>query len=208
MASRWRVSLTGGVVVLLAVSGVVAVAVVQRSAPDERAIGTATTTLTEVPPPGSTARADGSAGTDRSGGPVSPSNALGAPAPEPAGSDPAADPRGRSVEPWWRRVPPVAGALTAPDGRSIGKVTVLVTDGDTLTVTIVGTGKLPEAATSAVLTSTRGGEEVLGAVSPDMRGVGFVLGAADADRLPDPVRALELRGRGGEVVASAVLLPV
>ncbi len=41
-----------------------------------------------------------------------------------------------------------------------------------------------------------------------MRGVGFVLGAADADRLPDPVRALELRGKGGAVVASAVLLPV
>ncbi|MFJ4294477.1 hypothetical protein [Curtobacterium sp. NPDC089689] len=202
MASRRRVSLIGGLVVLLAVAAVISIAVVQRGAPDERSIGAATTTLTEASPPGTTTEPGGS------GGALSPSNALGAPV-APA-QDPSEDasPSDAAVEPWWRRVPPVAGTLTAPDGSPVGKVTVLVTDGDTLTVTIVGARRLPEAATSAVLTSTRGGEEVLGAVSPDMRGVGFVLGAADADRLPDPVRALELRGKGGAVVASAVLLPV
>ncbi len=125
-------------------------------------------------------------------------------APEPSARQ-ADGPGDPSTTAWWRRVPPVAGTLTASDGRSIGTVTILGTDGDTLTITVAGDPALPAGATRAVLTSPDGREEDLGAVTPDMRGVAFVLGATSAERLPDPVHALELprSGRSGRRVGGA-----
>lgn len=198
MASGRRVLLTGGVAVLLVVGAVTAV-VVQRGDGDG---GARSVDGTSTPVPGSV----DAAGSERL---LTPSNALGAPvvAPEPSARQ-ADGPGDPSTTAWWRRVPPVAGTLTASDGRSIGTVTILGTDGDTLTITVAGDPALPAGATRAVLTSPDGREEDLGVVTPDMRGVAFVLGATSAERLPDPVHALELRGPGGRVVASGVLLPV
>ncbi|WJX99931.1 hypothetical protein [Curtobacterium sp. 458] len=120
---------------------------------------------------------------------------------------PAAD-HGPGTGPWWRRVPPVAGTLRTTDGRRIGHATVLATDGDTLTVTVVGAARLPRAATRAVFTEDDRAVVELGSVTPGVRGVGFVLTAADADQLPDPVTTLELRDAEGRTVATATLLPV
>ncbi|MEK6311067.1 MULTISPECIES: hypothetical protein [Curtobacterium] len=109
---------------------------------------------------------------------------------------------------WWRRVPPVAGALRTVDGRRIGHAAVLASDGGTLTVTVVGAAQLPRTATRAVLTGDDRAVVELGSVTPGVRGVGFVLTAADADQLPDPVTTLELQDAEGRTVATATLLPV
>ncbi|MFJ4221691.1 hypothetical protein [Curtobacterium luteum] len=139
--------------------------------------------------------------TNRLGAPVDAGSPDGAPAESSAG-------RGAGTDAWWRRVPPVAGALRSSDGRRIGHVAVLASDGDTLTVTVVGTARLPRTASTAVLTAEDRAVVELGTVTPGVRGVGFVLTAADADQLPDPVTTLELRDRDGRTVATAVLLPV
>ncbi|KTR07096.1 hypothetical protein [Curtobacterium luteum] len=119
----------------------------------------------------------------------------------------AAD-HGPGTAPWWRRVPPVAGTLRTIDGRRIGHATVLASDGDTLTVTVVGDGRLPRTATRAVLTEDDRFVVELGSVTSGVRGAGFVLKAADADQLPDPVTTLELRDAEGRTIATATLLPV
>ncbi|WP_242090957.1 hypothetical protein [Curtobacterium sp. DN_7.5] len=199
--NRGRWFLAGGAGVLLA--AVATTAVVVGGAPD----GGATTRGS-----GSDAESKASAATaSPAPGWLGPTNRLGAPA--DAGS-PDGEPAERSAGPragtdaWWRRVPPVAGPLRSSDGRRIGHVAVLGSDGDTLTITVVGTARLPRTASTAVLTADDRAVVELGTVTSGVRGVGFVLTAADADRLPDPVTTLELRDRDGRTVATAVLLPV
>jgi hypothetical protein len=202
MAGRRRILLGGGAV-LLAVAVVAGTALALHDADGRRA---------DEPGRSTTAAGRSSAEpswSSASGAPA-PSNALGAPTSDQTTVVLPLDAVGAesSTGSWWRRVPPVAGVLTAPDGQRIGRVTVLATDSATLTVTVFGDGPLPDAATTSVLTSTLGGEVDLGAVGPEVRVVVYVLDAPEADRLPDPVRALELRAADGAVVASAVLLPV
>lgn len=168
------------------------------AAPDGSKAETTTTAgaPTASPGPGWLRPTNGLGGTASSGG------ASGGGQAEQEATD-----HGPGTAPWWRRVPPVAGTLRTPDGRRIGHATVLASDGDTLTVTVVGAARLPRTATRAVLTEDDRVVVELGSVTSGVRGVGFVLTAADAEQLPDPVTTLELWDAQGRTVATATLLP-
>lgn len=149
---------------------------------------------------------------------VSPSNTLGAPAPVPDTKDHA---DGSPIDPWWRRVPPVAGDLMPIDRFAAGHVRIART-GEHLLVTISGLrvasydSELPEVR---VLLSegtvvgerrgywTRNGEDDdLGTIPSDVGSITFDLEAPRG--IPDPVRSLVLLDPDSdEVLGGAALIP-
>lgn len=199
---RW---LFAAVVVLALVVAVFAWRTIQA----ERGIDAAQPTVTSTP----LAEPDVQGGTR-----VSPSNTLGAPVPVPDTQDHA---DGSPIDPWWRRVPPVAGDLVPIDRFAAGHVRIART-GDHLLVTIADLrvasydSELPEVR---VLLSegtvvgerrgywTRNGEDDdLGTIPSDVGSITFDLEAPRG--VPDPVRSLVLLDPdSSEILGGAALIP-
>lgn len=149
---------------------------------------------------------------------VSPSNTLGAPVPTPEPEDRA---DGSPIDPWWRRVPPVAGDLVPIDRFASGHVRI-TRSGDHLLVTIQDLrvasydSELPEVrvllSEGSVVGERRGfwtgrGEhDDLGTIPSD---VGTITLDLEAPRgIPDPVRSLVLQDPDSErVLGGAALIP-
>lgn len=155
---------------------------------------------------------------------VSPSNTLGGPAPEPIPvpePDAGSDDRGSPIDPWWRRVPPVAGDLIPIDRYAAGHVRITRT-GDHLFVTIED---LRVASYDSELSSVRvllsdgavvgarrgywtqqGDDEDLGTVPADVGTITFDIESPRG--MPDDVRSIVLLDPdSGEVLGGAALIP-
>lgn len=199
---RW---LFAAVVVLALVVAVFA----WRSIQAERGIEVAQPTMTST----ALAEQDVQGGTR-----VSPSNTLGAPTPVPDTEDHT---DGSPIDPWWRRVPPVAGDLTPIDRFASGHVRIART-GEHLLVTISDLrvasydSELPEVrvllSEGTVVGERRGywtriGEDDdLGTIPSDVGSITFDLEAPRG--VPDPVRSLVvLDPDSGVVLGGAALIP-
>jgi hypothetical protein len=149
---------------------------------------------------------------------VSPSNTLGAPVPVPDTDNGA---HGSPIDPWWRRVPPVAGDLLPIDRFASGHVRIART-GEHLLVTITDLrvasydSELPDVrvllSEGTVVGERRGywtrhGEDDdLGTIPSDVGSITFDLEAPRG--VPDPVRSLVvLDPDSGDVLGGAALIP-
>ncbi|OII05408.1 hypothetical protein [Curtobacterium sp. MCBA15_008] len=153
---------------------------------------------------------------------VSPSNTLGAPVPAPETSSDAEDHAdGSPIDPWWRRVPPVAGDLVPIDRFASGHVRI-TRAGEHLLVTI---SDLRVASYDAELPTVRvllsegavvgerrgywtrqGADDDLGTIPSDVGTITFDIEAPRG--IPDPVRSLVLLDPdSGEVLGGAALIP-
>lgn len=149
-----------------------------------------------------------------------PSNALGAPVALPE-FEPESDRDGSPIDPWWRRVPPVAGDLVPLNGWASGHVRITRT-GTHLFVTIEDLQVASTDEVSSVRVLLSGGEvvgrpvaywsahgdddEELGVVPADVGTITFDL---DSPRgMPEAVRSLVLvDADAGDVLGGAALLP-
>lgn len=149
---------------------------------------------------------------------VSPSNTLGAPVAAPDTVDPA---DGSPIDPWWRRVPPVAGDLVPLDGSASGHVRI-ARAGDHLLIRItdlrVASSNAEPPEVRVLLSegtvvggrfrpSTQHGEDDdLGTIPSDVGTITFDLESPRG--VPDPVRSLVvLDPESGAVLGGATLLP-
>jgi len=162
----------------------------------------------------------------RGGTRVSPSNTLGAPVPAPeASSDTSSDTDDRAdgspIDPWWRRVPPVAGDLVPIDRFASGHVRI-TRAGDHLLVTIQDLrvasydSELPAVrvllSEGSVVGERRGywtqqgADDDLGTIPSDVGTITFDLEAPRG--IPDPVRSVVLLDPdSGQILGGAALIP-
>lgn len=151
---------------------------------------------------------------------VSPSNTLGAPVPEPE-PEPEDRADGSPIDPWWRRVPPVAGDLVPIDRFASGHVRI-TRAGDHLLVTIQDLrvasydSELPEVrvllSAGAVVGDRRGywtrqgAQDDLGTIPSDVGTITFDLEGPRG--IPDPVRSVVLLDPdSGRVLGGAAVIP-